>query len=175
MDLFPDIQFDKSKFLDRSMALHYYFIYLIIPVSSLDYLTLATDPWGEEVKRKQFFEDYARLYNFDPHVPESWYSQSKKLILAVQVRYLAPFLLILLALFCINSSLIFIDNMLLQGASRVLAHHNGSLATALLDLFPDIGLQKERLWSDCSMSSFTFCYYITQTKRGFAIISHYVY
>jgi hypothetical protein len=35
--------------------------------------------------RKKFFEDYAAANEFDPLVPENWYSQSRQNILASKV------------------------------------------------------------------------------------------
>jgi len=66
--------------------------------------------WGHASKRRQFFVDYAKAKGFDPLAAENWYSQPKKSIFDA------------------------------KGASGVMQHHNHSLAKALLDLFPDIGL-----------------------------------
>eukprot|EP00026_Physarum_polycephalum_P002145 Phypoly_transcript_02149.p1 GENE.Phypoly_transcript_02149~~Phypoly_transcript_02149.p1 ORF type:complete len:898 (+),score=87.49 Phypoly_transcript_02149:121-2814(+) len=66
--------------------------------------------------RRKFFENYAQKNMFDPHNPENWYSQPRKRI--------ASF----------------------RGASGVISYHKGSVSQALLSVFPDIGLDKNRLW-----------------------------
>eukprot|EP00026_Physarum_polycephalum_P003956 Phypoly_transcript_03973.p1 GENE.Phypoly_transcript_03973~~Phypoly_transcript_03973.p1 ORF type:complete len:646 (+),score=59.16 Phypoly_transcript_03973:3-1940(+) len=64
--------------------------------------------------RKKFFETYAREKNFDPYMAGNWYSQDLENV------YHA------------------------KGASGVLSYHNQSVVKALLDLFPNIGLDKSR-------------------------------
>eukprot|EP00026_Physarum_polycephalum_P003383 Phypoly_transcript_03394.p1 GENE.Phypoly_transcript_03394~~Phypoly_transcript_03394.p1 ORF type:complete len:728 (+),score=54.40 Phypoly_transcript_03394:224-2407(+) len=69
--------------------------------------------WYNAKNRRKFFEEYARENKFDPLNPKNWYIQQRKKIEAK------------------------------KGASRVLWYHNDSVSKALLDLFPDIGLEKE--------------------------------
>lgn len=38
-------------------------------------------------KIRSFFKKYANSNGFDPHVPQNWYSQSKKKIMAVEVYH----------------------------------------------------------------------------------------
>eukprot|EP00026_Physarum_polycephalum_P003961 Phypoly_transcript_03978.p1 GENE.Phypoly_transcript_03978~~Phypoly_transcript_03978.p1 ORF type:complete len:727 (+),score=78.73 Phypoly_transcript_03978:92-2272(+) len=64
--------------------------------------------------RRKFFEKYASENGFDPRDPEGWYLQSRERILAV------------------------------KGATTVVRYHESNFRKALLDLFPDIGLEKNK-------------------------------
>eukprot|EP00026_Physarum_polycephalum_P001051 Phypoly_transcript_01052.p1 GENE.Phypoly_transcript_01052~~Phypoly_transcript_01052.p1 ORF type:complete len:797 (-),score=76.09 Phypoly_transcript_01052:124-2514(-) len=66
--------------------------------------------------RRKVFRSYARDNGFDPLIPENWYSQPIHRIMAT------------------------------KGISTVLAYHNQSVPTALLDLFPNIGLEKDKFF-----------------------------
>eukprot|EP00026_Physarum_polycephalum_P001397 Phypoly_transcript_01398.p1 GENE.Phypoly_transcript_01398~~Phypoly_transcript_01398.p1 ORF type:complete len:808 (+),score=111.44 Phypoly_transcript_01398:465-2888(+) len=96
--------------------------------------------WRKLRNRRLFFEEYAKENKFDPLVPENWYTQPRKRI---------------------HSK---------KGADRVLAYHNHSVPTALLDLFPDIGLDKSKFqrmhqWGDESNRRHFFERYAAQ--KGF--------
>eukprot|EP00026_Physarum_polycephalum_P001467 Phypoly_transcript_01469.p1 GENE.Phypoly_transcript_01469~~Phypoly_transcript_01469.p1 ORF type:complete len:1107 (+),score=182.36 Phypoly_transcript_01469:326-3322(+) len=98
-DLFPEIGFSKAKYKQ------------------------IRDLWGEEKKRRNFFEDYATHQSHDFRDPNFWYSQVIEHILAI------------------------------PGARGVLAYHNNSIPQALMDLFPDIGLSPSKFdltsqWKD---------------------------
>jgi hypothetical protein len=84
--------------------------------------------WYKVVSRKRFFATFALQNGFDPRIAENWYTQPKGKIMAMKVQ----------TLFC------YIFFMLTQGARGVLAYHGQSLSRALLDLFPDIGLDKKK-------------------------------
>lgn len=84
--------------------------------------------------RRVFFEKYAKQHNFDPRKAENWYSQPKERIMVQKV----------LAMKAINSILI----LLLKGSHAVVFHHNNSLLQALLDIFPDIGLEAAKFRVD---------------------------
>eukprot|EP00026_Physarum_polycephalum_P001731 Phypoly_transcript_01733.p1 GENE.Phypoly_transcript_01733~~Phypoly_transcript_01733.p1 ORF type:complete len:1003 (+),score=155.23 Phypoly_transcript_01733:421-3009(+) len=99
IDLFPKIGLEKTKFWVQSS-------------SNL------LSAWRDPTTRRKFFEKYANVHSFDPRVPENWYSQPKKQLMAF------------------------------EGASHVVYHHKNSAAQALLDLFPDIGLVKSQLFQD---------------------------
>eukprot|EP00026_Physarum_polycephalum_P002883 Phypoly_transcript_02892.p1 GENE.Phypoly_transcript_02892~~Phypoly_transcript_02892.p1 ORF type:complete len:806 (+),score=69.97 Phypoly_transcript_02892:73-2490(+) len=75
--------------------------------------------------RRNLFENFAKRHKFDPLVPANWYSQSKEMILSV------------------------------SRLRRVVTMYNGSMSAALLDLFPDIGLEKSKflqmVWKDPSV------------------------
>eukprot|EP00026_Physarum_polycephalum_P000822 Phypoly_transcript_00823.p1 GENE.Phypoly_transcript_00823~~Phypoly_transcript_00823.p1 ORF type:complete len:527 (-),score=83.80 Phypoly_transcript_00823:937-2517(-) len=73
--------------------------------------------------RRRFFENYAREHGFDPLVADNWYSQPPS-------RFLS-----------------------LPGGKSVLVYYKYSVPTALLDLFPNIGLRKSKFmyyWRDRS-------------------------
>jgi len=68
--------------------------------------------WRDANTRRTFFEECARENHFDPLVAKNWYSQSLREIILAK-----------------------------KGARRVLGYHENSVKTALLELFPEIGLQ----------------------------------
>eukprot|EP00026_Physarum_polycephalum_P002024 Phypoly_transcript_02028.p1 GENE.Phypoly_transcript_02028~~Phypoly_transcript_02028.p1 ORF type:complete len:915 (+),score=93.17 Phypoly_transcript_02028:73-2745(+) len=76
--------------------------------------------WQEKRNRKVFFEAFAQENEFDSLVPQNWYYASRKKFFAT------------------------------QNASHVLRHYRGSFAEALLDLYPEIGLQKNKLFANNS-------------------------
>eukprot|EP00026_Physarum_polycephalum_P001151 Phypoly_transcript_01152.p1 GENE.Phypoly_transcript_01152~~Phypoly_transcript_01152.p1 ORF type:complete len:1060 (-),score=94.29 Phypoly_transcript_01152:294-3473(-) len=90
VELFPNIGIDPKKFLKQTS-------------------------WNNVVRRRKFFEKYAKSNGFDPLDPKQWYTHPAKKILAK------------------------------KGASSVLFYHKNSIAKALCDLFPDIGLQRHKL------------------------------
>ena len=48
--------------------------------------------WSSVDKRKRFFEQYAEVNNFDPTIPENWYSQDRADILSLKVILYISFL-----------------------------------------------------------------------------------
>jgi len=80
--------------------------------------------WDKPEERRLFFLDYAQDKKFDPLQPENWYKHNKKSFLAWNKAWK-------------------------QGSSHpstlVLSYHKGSLSQALLDLFPDIALDKSKM------------------------------
>jgi hypothetical protein len=77
--------------------------------------------WENVENRRAFFEKFAKSNGFDPRAPANWYN-----ITLVQV-------------------------LPEKGAKQVLQYHKRSLRQALIDLFPDIGLDKAKLipsWQD---------------------------
>eukprot|EP00026_Physarum_polycephalum_P001009 Phypoly_transcript_01010.p1 GENE.Phypoly_transcript_01010~~Phypoly_transcript_01010.p1 ORF type:complete len:1168 (+),score=148.17 Phypoly_transcript_01010:225-3728(+) len=73
--------------------------------------------WTDVNNRRKFFELFAQKFDFDPLVPDNWYTQQRDIILAM------------------------------KGAARVLSYHDNSVTQALVDLFPDIGLDKTKFHS----------------------------
>eukprot|EP00026_Physarum_polycephalum_P002178 Phypoly_transcript_02183.p1 GENE.Phypoly_transcript_02183~~Phypoly_transcript_02183.p1 ORF type:complete len:820 (+),score=71.06 Phypoly_transcript_02183:178-2637(+) len=71
--------------------------------------------WSDIYTRRAFFERYAKRNMFDPLIPYNWYIQEKSKILN------------------------------LKGAKRLIYYHGNSLNKALMDLFPNIGLNIESL------------------------------
>lgn len=90
--------------------------------------------WHNKDSRRDFFEEYALDSGFDPLDPECWYLESRGNILKKKVwKNMMPsyFLFLIIA----------------KGAFQVMAYHDNSFKTALLDLFPDIGLDTSKIWS----------------------------
>jgi len=73
------------------------------------------DPAHNLKHRRKFFESYAMSNGFDPLDPVAWYAQPAKKIASM------------------------------KSSRSVLLYHNRSVAKALFDLFPDIGLEKGKL------------------------------
>eukprot|EP00026_Physarum_polycephalum_P003752 Phypoly_transcript_03766.p1 GENE.Phypoly_transcript_03766~~Phypoly_transcript_03766.p1 ORF type:complete len:436 (+),score=53.88 Phypoly_transcript_03766:986-2293(+) len=74
------------------------------------------DYWGHTPNRRQLFERLAKHYNINPHSSSGWYSLTRK------------------------------DLMVYKGVSHMLSlHYNGSVIQALTSLFPNIGLDKQKL------------------------------
>eukprot|EP00026_Physarum_polycephalum_P002350 Phypoly_transcript_02356.p1 GENE.Phypoly_transcript_02356~~Phypoly_transcript_02356.p1 ORF type:complete len:908 (+),score=118.97 Phypoly_transcript_02356:113-2836(+) len=70
--------------------------------------------WTDEKKRKTFFDRFAHDKGFDPLVPGNWYSVTTRM---------------------------FHDY---QGYEAILNYYGGKLSDCLMQLYPDIGLQKSR-------------------------------
>lgn len=70
--------------------------------------------WLDTNHRIQFFKDFAKQRGFDPLLPEGWYSVTTNALLAH------------------------------KGAGTILSYYNSSFVSALLHLFPDIGLDKQK-------------------------------
>lgn len=68
VELFPEINLEKSKFFASSSS--------------------STSMWRDPQKRRKFFENFAKENSFDPIVPENWYKQSKKSIMAREVNFI---------------------------------------------------------------------------------------
>ena len=101
--------------------------------------------WASPLKRRQFFEKYARDNGFDYRSPAAWYAQSRTKILSVKVfaeLYVIYYLL-----------------MKHKGATKIIHYHKRRISRALLDLFPDIGLEKSRFKS-CKFCYQYFVYFI---------------
>ena len=100
-------------------------------------LTICKDSWSDFANRRKFFEEFAKARGFDPRIPDNWYAQSRELILSFPVSL--SFSLLLLP--CPPSSLLPLSNSA-KGGSSILKYHKGSMAQALVDIFPDIGLDR---------------------------------
>eukprot|EP00026_Physarum_polycephalum_P001348 Phypoly_transcript_01349.p1 GENE.Phypoly_transcript_01349~~Phypoly_transcript_01349.p1 ORF type:complete len:1107 (+),score=164.22 Phypoly_transcript_01349:191-3322(+) len=66
--------------------------------------------WKEPENRRIFFEEYAKKNDFDPLTPANWYNLSFSILMRE------------------------------KNAGSIFSYHNGSYSQALLDLFPEIGL-----------------------------------
>eukprot|EP00026_Physarum_polycephalum_P001342 Phypoly_transcript_01343.p1 GENE.Phypoly_transcript_01343~~Phypoly_transcript_01343.p1 ORF type:complete len:974 (+),score=101.70 Phypoly_transcript_01343:154-3075(+) len=70
--------------------------------------------WSDESNRKRHFIEFAREKRFDPLVAQNWYSVTKQAFMAF------------------------------KGSCSALLHYNNNLGKALIQLFPNIGLEKDR-------------------------------
>jgi hypothetical protein len=86
--LFPDIGLHKYGKFRKDMRCMYSFspTYLLSPFNP------SKVAWDTPLKRRQFFEKFARDTGFDYRSPDAWYAQSRKKILFVKVCFLSPFL-----------------------------------------------------------------------------------
>jgi hypothetical protein len=98
--------------------------------------------WGDMKNRRQFFEQYAVVNKFDPLIPNNWYRQAIYKIMLDKVLLFS-----LISALPFYLSIYLSPHTLSQDASKVVGHHNNSVSKALLDLFPEIGLQKSKLLS----------------------------
>jgi len=85
-------------------------VYPNIGLESSKYNIMPDGYWDNKTNLRNFFVSYARDSNFDPLLPENWYSQTSTMIAHR------------------------------KGQSSVLNRYKGSISDALLDLFPEIGL-----------------------------------
>eukprot|EP00026_Physarum_polycephalum_P000948 Phypoly_transcript_00949.p1 GENE.Phypoly_transcript_00949~~Phypoly_transcript_00949.p1 ORF type:complete len:1118 (+),score=84.56 Phypoly_transcript_00949:49-3402(+) len=88
----------------------------VFPDIGFDKARFSSAAFSAPENRRSFFIEYALSHKFDPNIPENWYNQSFSNIIAT------------------------------EGASKVMSYHSGSVARALLDLFPDIGLVKQKFY-----------------------------
>ena len=135
VELFPDIGLVKVK-LQAQQSKSF-----ILCVSHFIYIVTA--PWSYAEIRRKFFETYARKNGFDPLVAANWYSQSQN-----SLRRESP------KVFSEPPPFDIVKLMNIQGLSSVLFYHNASLTKALLDLFPDIGLDAKKLQARKGMYNF---------------------
>lgn len=68
IDVYPEVIFDKELF--KSTASMLYFIF--IPLSIKESIARSFNP----SRRREVFDNFAARNNFDPNVPENWYSHS---------------------------------------------------------------------------------------------------
>ena len=107
--------------------------------------------------RRAFFVNYARKKGFDPLVPDNWYHQVRKDFAAQQVNK--------------NKNIYkstqqerkkakrqkeIYKILLLQGGKMVLDYYGGGFRNALTALFPEIGLDKSKLFKITGMNCFNF-------------------
>ena len=68
------------RFLVSSSFLPRFFLVLLLILT-----LLYSDMWDGEIKRRKFFENYARANDFDPLAADSWYAQPKDKIMSYKV------------------------------------------------------------------------------------------
>lgn len=115
-------------------------------------------------RRRDFFENFAKIKGFDPLDPAMWSLQSRSTITSFKVsffflffRFCSLFLFLFFPLYLVNLltiSLLFLFLIFNQkGAHGVLAYHKGSVSQALMDLFPNIPWIKTKLFYKCMLLS----------------------
>eukprot|EP00026_Physarum_polycephalum_P001298 Phypoly_transcript_01299.p1 GENE.Phypoly_transcript_01299~~Phypoly_transcript_01299.p1 ORF type:complete len:1145 (+),score=200.33 Phypoly_transcript_01299:2-3436(+) len=72
--------------------------------------------WADKNKRKQLFVNFAKKRNFDPLNPKNWYSIPQKVIASTKEKRMA----------------------------HLISLYSGSYAAALMDLFPNIGIDPSK-------------------------------
>jgi hypothetical protein len=95
--------------------------------------------WKEVANRRNFFFVLAKDKGFDPLVSHNWYNLAPESIASATV--------------CLENSKTFLSVTHLQGASSVLAYYNNNYAQALVQLFPEIGLDENKFSSATQMIS----------------------
>jgi hypothetical protein len=89
--------------------------------------------WAKPENRKNFFVEFAKERGFDPEIAENWYSvdlsdmRKKKVTLNFPLPFSSLFLIICK-----------------KGAPGMLKMYNGSFKSALVSVFPDIGIRKHK-------------------------------
>jgi len=89
-------------------------LYPNIGLDKLGFSVLSHGHWAEEDNRKQFFDQFAKDNEFDPLVASNWYTVTTAMVIPR------------------------------KGGKSVLEYYGGSFAKALLQLYPDIGLDRTR-------------------------------
>lgn len=85
--LFPELSLDMATykqctFITSSLFFAFVFIARMVVVTN----NIVADMWDEEDKRRQFFETYALMNEFDALVADNWYAQPKDKIMSYKVR-----------------------------------------------------------------------------------------
>jgi len=101
--------------------------------------------WEDKHKRREFFEAFAKANNFDPLDKESWYMQSRAKIAST------------------------------EGALGIASYYRKrrSLAKALVDLFPDISLDANKIFSMTDTTYQRRFFEKFATERGFDPLNPY--
>jgi hypothetical protein len=90
--------------------------------------------WKVTERRRDFFENFAKQNGFDPLNPENWYTNIVKL----RQLKVCPF-----AFLCALLKMTFIS----KGISVLIKQYGRRLSQALTELFPNIGLKKDKFES----------------------------
>lgn len=144
IELFPEIRLDASKFPSKSTFLPFFLVLFFINFVIVYFIFPSTGPCDKIENRRNFFIEYANTHGFDPLNPDHWYLQSREKLIAVKESFLLFFLCILVLIFpfppFFNYFLLFHK----KKARRILPYHSHSITTALLELFPNIGLDRSK-------------------------------
>eukprot|EP00026_Physarum_polycephalum_P001458 Phypoly_transcript_01460.p1 GENE.Phypoly_transcript_01460~~Phypoly_transcript_01460.p1 ORF type:complete len:826 (+),score=126.37 Phypoly_transcript_01460:385-2862(+) len=111
------LQAKGGKLILKKLGGYFKAVHDLFPEIKFNDSLFPRSPWLDIRQRKKFFEDYAKTNRFDPQNPTSWYKQPHARIMAA------------------------------KGAYTLIGYHNYNMAKALMDLYPNIGLEKHKLWT----------------------------
>ena len=129
-------------------SLSFIYFYILRTIVIISFFSFYAE-WLDIESRRRFFEAYANENKFDPLIAENWYMQSYSQFFSENVR--PPSLLFshlsirlsALSSYFFSCLLSFVLTEV-QGARGVLIHHKNSVRTALMELFPNIGIDKSK-------------------------------
>ena len=139
LNIFPEIGLVKKEFQSRPskpITLQHISIHVFVLTFSLASLG---NYWSEESNRKNLFLAFAREQKFDPLIAQNWYSASRQAFTRFKVSASSP------------PSALAVHLLDLKGSCTVLLYYKGSFGKALLQLFPNIGLDKDTFQPATSM------------------------
>jgi hypothetical protein len=100
---------------------------------------LVTEKYWTFEARRRFFDDLAKTHGFDPLIAKNWYSVPYKAIENEKVPFLIPFFPLPTVIYSPFEIIL-----LLQKGEVVIRYHKGSYVQAIMDLYPDIGLDRSK-------------------------------
>lgn len=134
MHLFPDIEFDYAKFghgmFHTPRSSSPYLLQHLFAANFIHILFVAAH-WSDKMNQRRFFIEFAKRNSINPHLPQDWYSCTLGDIRKSTVWSL----LISLAKLNLNIE---------QGGGAIAKHYNGSISEALIQLFPELHLEKSK-------------------------------
>ena len=139
---FPDIGLDDNKFatIQRQLVIYIFTFHILV-------LSILPDGhWADMANRKAFFDNIAHTSKFDPLVAENWYSLSHDKMSDAEV-------FIAIMLFAqVNN--------LLQGYNVISRAYNDNLISALMHVYPDIGLDPSKFPFSPKSKCFFVCIFV---------------
>ena len=103
--------------------------------------------WKSLKSRRGFFENFAIANEFNPLIPHNWYQQS---LVKIKASPVTPSPLYYLSLSSSFSSFLYVFIYPFhQNAHEVISYHGFNVSRALMELFPNIGLEKSKLLPKC--------------------------
>lgn len=110
----------------------------------INFIIIIAFYWDDKAKRRKWFDNFAKINNIDPLIPKNWYSITTSDISSVKVTLLplSFFKFIILII-------------IMKAGDAVLKIYSGSLVKALIDAYPDIGLEEIKFRA---VPSITFYY-----------------
>ena len=125
--------------------------------------------WAEQANRKAFLDEFAKDKGFDPLIPANWYLIKRQQLLKKKVnrkektkqenkerRDIIVFYGLLLIYY-------------LKYSKSVLSYYRSSLGTALLNLYPNIGLEAHILFA---RGNYIFLFFLALYTSSFTYITY---